>query len=165
MPPKLYLAGPLGFSELGKLGVVRLQEILQPFFIVINPFEHSAHEGQEIVRLENQLHGAADNAVIKSQLQQINAKIGEYNADAIRSADLVLAILDGVDVDSGTAAEIGFASALGKKVYGYRGDFRYSRDNFGAEVNLQVEYFIRASGGAIFHSLEEIARFCRTCSI
>jgi hypothetical protein len=58
-------------------------------------------------------------------------------------------VLDGVDVDSGTAAEIGSGFAKGKKIIGYRGDFSLSADNEGSIVNLQVEYFIEASGGAI----------------
>jgi nucleoside 2-deoxyribosyltransferase len=62
---------------------------------------------------------------------------------------VVFAILDGVDVDSGTAAEIGYAFAKGKPILGYRGDFRLSADNEGSIVNLQVEYFIRQSGGDI----------------
>lgn len=67
---------------------------------------------------------------------------------------MVFAVLDGTDVDSGTASEIGYAYALGKRILGYRGDFRLSADNEGSIVNLQVEYFIRASGGEIFNQIE-----------
>ena len=42
-----------------------------------------------------------------------------------------MAVLDGTDVDSGTAAEIGYAFARGKLIVGYRGDFRLSADNEG----------------------------------
>ena len=66
---------------------------------------------------------------------------------------MVLAVLDGTDVDSGTAAEIGYAFAKGRPILGYRGDFRLSADNEGSTVNLQVEYFITASGGTIFTSV------------
>ena len=58
-------------------------------------------------------------------------------------------------MDSGTAAEIGYACAKDKPILGYRGDFRLSADNEGAMVNLQVEYFIRASGGDIVASLAD----------
>ncbi len=44
--------------------------------------------------------------------------------DALRSADLILAILDGADVDSGVAFEIGYARALNKAVVGLRTDYR-----------------------------------------
>ncbi len=68
----------------------------------------------------------------------------------------MLAVLDGVDVDSGTAAEIGYAFAKCKKILGYRGDFRLSADNDGSTVNLQVEYFIRASGGTIITTIKQL---------
>jgi nucleoside 2-deoxyribosyltransferase len=72
-------------------------------------------------------------------------------------SDLIFAVLDGVDVDSGTAAEIGYGFAKGKKIVGYRGDFRLSADNEGSIVNLQVEYFIKASGGTILTRLADVA--------
>ena len=68
-----------------------------------------------------------------------------------------MAVLDGVDVDSGTAAEIGYAFARGKLIVGYRGDFRLSADNEGSVVNLQVEYFIRESGGTIVERYQDLA--------
>jgi nucleoside 2-deoxyribosyltransferase len=69
---------------------------------------------------------------------------------------VVLANLDGQDVDSGTAAEIGYAFAKGKPIIGYRGDLRLSSDNVGLTVNLQVEFFIRESGGEIVTSASTI---------
>ena len=69
---------------------------------------------------------------------------------------MVLANLDGQDVDSGTAAEIGYAFAKGKPIIGYRGDVRLSSDNVGSTVNLQVEFFIRESGGEIVTSASTI---------
>ena len=54
-----------------------------------------------------------------------------------------------------TAAEIGYALAKGKPIVGYRGDFRLSADNEGSIVNLQVEYFIRQSGGDIIAALAD----------
>ena len=70
-------------------------------------------------------------------------------------------MLDGVDVDSGTAAEIGYAFARGKLIVGYRGDFRLSADNEGSVVNLQVEYFIRESGGTIVGRYEDLESHLR----
>lgn len=74
----------------------------------------------------------------------------------ITGCDAIIAILDGTDVDSGTAAEIGFAFAKSKVIVGYRGDFRLSADNEGLTVNLQVEYFIRKSGGQIVSTIESL---------
>jgi len=88
--------------------------------------------------------------------RRLNPEIGGNNRAGIDRSDMVLAVLDGVDVDSGTAAEIGYAFAKGKPILGYRGDFRLSADNEGSIVNLQVEYFIRQSGGDIITKIAEL---------
>ena len=87
---------------------------------------------------------------------KLNVEIGEHNRKLIDECEAVFAVLDGVDVDSGTAAEIGYAYARDKKIVGYRGDFRLSADNEGSIVNLQVEYFIRASGGTIISEISHM---------
>ena len=61
----------------------------------------------------------------------LNLEMGATNRAAIDAARAVVAVLDGTDVDSGTAAEIGYAFASGKLIVGYRGDFRLSADNEG----------------------------------
>jgi nucleoside 2-deoxyribosyltransferase len=70
----------------------------------------------------------------------------------------LIAVLDGVDVDSGTAAEIGFAYALGMRIFGLRTDFRLAGDNLGSIVNLQVQYFIEQSGGRVVETVDEVAQ-------
>ena len=47
---------------------------------------------------------------------------------------------------------------VGKPILGYRGDFRLSADNEGCSVNLQVEYFIRRSGGEIITRFADFSR-------
>ncbi len=71
---------------------------------------------------------------------------------------MIVAVLDGTDVDSGTAAEIGYGFARGKVIIGYRGDFRIAAENEGAIVNLQVDYFIRASGGSIITAIADLPK-------
>lgn len=61
--------------------------------------------------------------------------------EGVDSSDIVVAVLDGVDVDSGTAWEIGYAYARGKPVIGLRTDFRAFSDGI---VNLMVEMAIVA---------------------
>lgn len=56
--------------------------------------------------------------------------------EGLNNSDIVVAVLDGVDVDSGTAWEIGYAFARGKSVIGLRTDFRTLSDGV---VNLMVE--------------------------
>ena len=48
--------------------------------------------------------------------------------DLLEQADLVVAVLDGPDVDSGTAFEVGYAHARGVPIIGIRTDFRKSQD-------------------------------------
>jgi len=88
-------------------------------------------------------------------------ELGRLNREAIDAADGVFAILDGVDVDSGTAAEVGYAFARGKYVSGLRTDFRLAGDNPGSIVNLQVEYFIHESGGRIVTTADEFVQLAR----
>ena len=47
---------------------------------------------------------------------------------ALKSADVVVAVLDGADTDSGVAFEMGFAYASGIPVVGVRTDFRQSQE-------------------------------------
>jgi len=88
--------------------------------------------------------------------RRINLEIGRRNQRLIDECDVIFAVLDGTDVDSGTAAEIGYGFAKHKPILGYRGDFRPSADNEGGIVNLQVEYFIRASGGDIISQISDL---------
>ena len=95
--------------------------------------------------------------------EQVNQVIGRKNADLICQSDVLVAVLDGSDVDSGTASEIGFAFGLGKTIIGLRTDFRLAADNLGSTVNLQVEYFIEESSGErICRSLEELDESLRS---
>jgi nucleoside 2-deoxyribosyltransferase len=58
-------------------------------------------------------------------------------ADSVRSADVVVAILDGADPDSGTAFECAIAWSRGIPVIGLRTDFRKGGDGVG-NVNLML---------------------------
>lgn len=63
--------------------------------------------------------------------------IFDKNLKGIEKSDILVAVIDGADVDSGTAWEIGYAFARGKPVIGFRTDFR----TLGIEgtVNLMIE--------------------------
>ena len=51
--------------------------------------------------------------------------------DNLDAADLVIAVLDGADADSGTCWEMGYAHAKGKTVLGFRTDWRPAEDGGG----------------------------------
>jgi nucleoside 2-deoxyribosyltransferase len=82
-------------------------------------------------------------------------EIGRRNTGAIQSCVLLVAVLDGQEPDSGTAAELGYAAALEKTCFGLRSDFRQAGEE-GVAVNLQVETFVIGSGGTIVASLEDL---------
>jgi nucleoside 2-deoxyribosyltransferase len=129
---KIYAAGPLGFSEAGR----------------------AFYDTRVIPELSRLGHEVLDPWTLTDS-RKIDAvrtmPYGEARRDAWRQLNVEI----GVDVDSGTAAEIGYAFAKGKPIVGYRGDFRLSADNEGSIVNLQVEYFIRQSGGDIIAALAD----------
>ena len=69
-----------------------------------------------------------------------NRAIYEDCLAGVRGADVVIAVLDGADVDSGTAVEIGYACANGVPVIGIRTDVRGSEER---GVNLMVAFACR----------------------
>lgn len=90
-------------------------------------------------RLRDQLSRLYPNAeIILPQIQAVNyIKDGAVNfkglvQECIRGldvADVIVAVLDGSDADSGTCWECGYAYAKGKPVVGVRTDLRGSEDD------------------------------------
>ena len=143
MRPRAYLASPLGFTEAGRHYLAHvllpaLAEVVEP----VDPWSFTS--ATEVL--------AAERA---GRLRELWLEIGARNAQAIREADLLVALLDGQEVDSGTAAEVGYAAALGTRCFGLRSDLRQSGEAEVA-VNLQLVAFIEQSGGTIVASLEEL---------
>jgi nucleoside 2-deoxyribosyltransferase/ubiquinone/menaquinone biosynthesis C-methylase UbiE len=68
---------------------------------------------------------------------RVNAEIARRNLRAIESCASVVAVVEGADVDSGVAMEIGYAHALGKPVKLLRTDFRSQGPRVGP-VNLML---------------------------
>jgi len=66
-------------------------------------------------------------------------KVMERCRDVLAECDMVVALLDGPQVDDGTAWEIGYAHAKGIPVVGIRTDFRKVGDVPGAIVNAMVQ--------------------------
>lgn len=82
----------------------------------------------------------AEDASVEREKQN-QGTIFETCVAGINSSNIILAVLDGVDVDSGTAWEIGYAYAKGKPIIGLRTDFRSLSDGI---VNLMVEMTVDA---------------------
>jgi nucleoside 2-deoxyribosyltransferase len=149
---KIYMAGPLGFSEAGRYFYYRelVPAVMRLGYEILDPWKLTDQKDIDAVL------ALPYGMVRREAWRDLNVVIAGNNRKAIDACDGVFAVLDGVDVDSGTAAEIGYAFAKGKPIIGYRGDFRLSADNEGSIVNLQVEYFIRQSGGTIIAKTDEI---------
>lgn len=149
---QIYLASPLGFSPEYISYLERIKRQLRQLgHTVWCPWEQNQF-----------IRAIADIEHLEGYQERIDAyrpiayEIGATNEIGIRESDALLAVLDGAEVDSGTASEVGFASALGKFVYGLRTDRRDCGDLPGIPINLQVLYFIDRSGGQLFRRIEEI---------
>lgn len=154
---RIYLAGPLGFSEAGRHFHTQ---------VLVPALARYGHDVLDPWRLTDPRAMAAALALPtgprrRAALRRLNAEIGARNLAALDRCDAVVAVLDGVDVDSGTAAEIGYALAQGKPILGYRGDVRSAAENKELTVNLQVEYCIRRSGGSIARDLTTLLQRLR----
>lgn len=133
--PSIYAAGPSGFTAAGltfHTGVI-LPALRAAGCTPLDPWDRAEPRAQ---RYAQSLAGADLDAVCARNVELIDA------------ADGVLAVLDGTDVDSGTAAEIGYAVARRVPVVGVRLDLRTTGDP-GSTVNGQVEHFVTRSGGAL----------------
>ncbi|UFS71109.1 nucleoside 2-deoxyribosyltransferase [Geomonas sp. RF6] len=150
---RMYLASPLGFSPENAPYLNRIKvKVASQGFEIFDPWEQK-HFASKISAALSEPDFAARIAAFR----EISSRIGSCNEAGIRGADVVLAVLDGAEVDSGTASEIGFGCALGKKCYGLRTDLRDSGDFAGIPVNLQVLHFIERSGGKLFRQIDDIS--------
>jgi nucleoside 2-deoxyribosyltransferase len=144
----IYIASPLGFTPYGMASQRALVDsVRERGYKPLDPWAPTANQFTAALALEDPTERA-------TALASANRKTGRRNERLIRGADGLLAVLDGADVDSGTAAEVGFAAALGLPIVGVRTDLRLTGDNSSAIVNLQVEYFIRLTGGDTYRDFE-----------
>ena len=149
--PSVYLASPLGFATSTREFMSEIVRALGDAVHVNNPWDDHRFDDDfaKIAKLESYRERF-------NRLHAINHQLGQGNEERIRACNALIAVLDGVDVDSGTAAEIGFAYALDMRVYGIRTDFRLAGDNLGSIVNLQVQYFIEQSGGRVVETVPDL---------
>ena len=128
---KIYLAAPL-FSEAEREFNAKIAGILREKKYVV-------HLPQEV----------GDDSSTRDEAE--TGRIFEYNLKALDECDIVVAVVDGADADSGTAWEIGYAYAMKKRVILLRTDFR--RVGRSEAVNLMLE-----ESGEVIGSVEELVR-------
>jgi nucleoside 2-deoxyribosyltransferase len=114
---RIYLAAPL-FSEAERSYNTALADLLrQHLFEVYVPQE------------------TGDDTAHRDLTE--NVRIYEQNKKVLYETDLVVAVIDGADADSGTAWEMGYAAALNKPIFALRTDFR--KVGIHEHVNLMLE--------------------------
>ena len=147
--PCVYVASGLGFTEPGRhyAAAVLHPRLAAAGWGVLDPW----HDEAGVVAATLALPPGPGRA---AALVRMSRHIGERNRRLLAAADAVLAHLDGADVDSGVAAEIGWAAARGVPVVGWRSDFRLA-EHEASGVNVQVEDFVLVSGGRLVISLDE----------
>ena len=67
---------------------------------------------------------AQETPFIQQGTHKEKKTIYEGDISALSSSDMVVAVLDGMEVDAGVAYEIGYAKALGKAIIGIKTDYR-----------------------------------------
>lgn len=116
---KIYVAGPL-FTTAERDLNRQVAELLESLGHTV--FLPQAHEVE-----------------LRDKEEPLAAAIFRQDWTQVEAADLILANLDGPDPDSGTCWEVGFAYARGKRIVGYRTDFRQASDLPGTRVNLMLD--------------------------
>ncbi len=101
---RIYLAAPL-FSEGERAYNLSIARSLRNnFFDVFLPQE------------------TGDDSHTRDKEEQ--SRIFSENLKALEKSDIIVAVIEGADADSGTAWEMGYAYAQGKQVFALRTDFR-----------------------------------------
>jgi nucleoside 2-deoxyribosyltransferase len=156
MNKRVYIAGPYGFTESGTkyLEGEVLPILLQAGFHPLNPWVDGAAILKPVV--------SRDDASIE-EVRSACSQVGSRNAEMIRHSSAVMALLDGLECDSGTCAEIGFAAALGLPVVGLRTDSRSAGDVPEIPINLQVLYFLEVNGGTLAPTLAAAVEVLTRC--
>jgi len=90
---------------------------------------------------------------VKLENQGDVRRIFDSDKNALTQADLIVANLDGMDVDSGTAWELGFAEGLGKHCIGVYTDWRL---HFKWQT---VNLMIQCSVDKLVNSLDELEQY------
>jgi nucleoside 2-deoxyribosyltransferase len=141
--PRCYIASPLGFTEAGRDWYARVY--LPALEAVVEPVDPWA------------LTSAAEVAAAAHDGRQVELtrEIGRRNTAALRTCTLLVALLEGQELDAGSVAELGYGAALGLTCFGLRTDLRQTGEE-GAPCNLQVEAFVLESGGEVVGSLDAL---------
>ena len=139
---RIYLAGPI-FSEADQQWLLGLKERIE---------EYGRAKGKEVeVIWPYEMISQSD---IESLGDSAKQKVFDCCKSNLDRADLLVALLDGSQVDDGTAWEIGYFFSVSErsKIIGIRTDFRKAGETRNSVVNAMVEM----SCHRILRSIEEL---------
>ena len=118
---RIYQAGPL-FSQAERQWHRRFKKQLE-------------EAGHEVLWPGDLIEGEE----IQAWGQEAPRRIMETDRDALLLCDVLVALLDGPQVDDGTAWEIGYACARDIPVVGIRTDTRLCGDTMAGKVNAMIQ--------------------------
>ena len=133
----------------------RMVYVAGPLF---NAAERAAAEGVEAIcrRAGFQTFLPHRDAGLLGQQGKTPAQVFRADVAGLARADLVVAILNGPTVDTGTAWEIGYAFAKGKTVIGYLDDLRAHRGPDPVDVMISRSCSIARSTAELRHMLRAL---------
>jgi len=99
--------------------------------------EFNSKLAEELRRKGYEVFLAQELPLLSSESEEDKKNIFFMDIEGLESSDVVVAVLDGSDVDSGVAFELGYAFARGKPIIGVRTDHRCFSPY--EEVNLMIE--------------------------
>lgn len=142
MKKTIYFAGPL-FTQAERMWNLRLAEIIK-----------TKRKDLEIFLPQKEEKEATTNGILDSR------KIFRICIDGMDTSDIIVAILDGSDSDSGTCFECGYAYSKGKPIIGVRTDIRVGHDNgLNAMLNHSCNFVIlNEPGEDLEKDLEKLAQ-------
>lgn len=150
---KAYLA-----AGLFNIGEIYVNEIIANLVRELNPGVdlYVPQENSEI----NDKNAYADSLMI-----------AKADCDKLKEADFLIAVIDGIEIDAGVAAEIGIFSTTGKPIYALYSDSRQQGATNSKKIlalkadptenqffyrNLFVIGLIKNTNGGVFNSIEDL---------
>jgi nucleoside 2-deoxyribosyltransferase len=115
---RVYITSPPGFTESTKhfMNRVLIPAVMAAEVEAINPWRDDGR-AHELFTAISAMPSIDQRRIIYDELLLY---LGKRNEEDIKKCEGIIAVLDGIDVDSGTAVEIGYGAALKKWIIGYR---------------------------------------------
>ena len=137
---KVYLAGPL-FSVMERDYLVDIRSRLESFGYTVEwPFT---------IFTESDIIAWGEDAPVN---------IMATNSSVLEICDVVVAILDGPQVNDGVAWEIGYARAKNIPVVGLRTDFRNRKDSDSLRINSMIHGSCYSVSDTLFGVLQSLRK-------